>query len=83
MENRSFNRHPTCEFLISGFRFEEKPYAEPAITSRCAGKFVWRKFYGDQGLHKSAIFGYVHGFVVNTYVEGVLGFRDDLSANKH
>ena len=68
MEHRRFNRHPTCEFLMSGFKGEEKTQAEPAITSRCARQFVWRKIFPEQGLHKSAIFGYVHGFDVISHL---------------
>ena len=49
---------------MSGFEFEEKPYAEPVITSRCARTFVLKKFRLGQGLHNSMVFGYVDGFVV-------------------
>ena len=69
--SRSFNRHPTCEFLMSGFKGEEKTYAEPAITSQCARKFVWRKIELDQGLRKNLIFWYVHCFMVKSYFERV------------
>ena len=56
-----------------GSKGEEKTYTEPALTSRGARKFVWMLIDPGQGLHKSTIFGYVDGFVVNSYFECVLG----------